>query len=270
MRQSIEIALLVIVVACIPLGAATMPTITVTNKSDSMVQITPIDDANKAPAPLDQISATLPPGAFILTNQTSTPINAVVIFWSYTSNTGVPQQKRFNCDGYINGGMPSTIVRANDSTLITPGGCTMREYFAHMAAGKPMMGGSLFLSRNKSVLDVAETFTTVRITVDSVIFADGRIWGPDTKQYYKTVSATYWAIRSVVEDVTAAKAAGQDISIPLEKIRADTEGRGDEASRLRNSYALSIRHSPNPEGTLKAFSQQPPLPEFQHVGGETK
>lgn len=146
----------------------------------------------------------------------------------------------------------------------------MREYLAHMAAGQPMLGGGLFVSRNRSVLDVADTLTQVRITIDSVIFADGRIWGPDTKQYYKNVSARYWAIRSVVDELATAKAAGQDIQIPAEKIRAETEGKGDEPSRLRNSYANSIRHSPNPEGTLKAFSEQPPLPEFQHVGGETK
>jgi hypothetical protein len=270
MRQSIAFAVLALMVACIPLGAATMPTIIVTNKSDSMIQITPIDDAHKPPAPLDQVSAALPPGSFILTNQTPTQINAVVVLWAYTDTNGTTLQKRFNWDGYINGSIPSVIVRPSDSTLITPGGCTMREYFAHMATGKPMLGGGLLLSRNKSVLDIAGTLTDVRITLDSIIFADGRIWGPDTKQYYKSVSARYWAIRSVVEEVATAKAAGQDISIPAEKIRAETEGKGDEPSRLRNSYANSIRHSPNPEGTLKAFSQQPPLPEFQHLGGETK
>src|SRR5437016_9988371 len=37
------------------LRAVTMPTIVVTNKSDSMVQIMPIEGVHEAPAPLDQI-----------------------------------------------------------------------------------------------------------------------------------------------------------------------------------------------------------------------
>lgn len=270
MRQLIKIALPVLVLACIPLGAATMPTITVTNLSDEMVQITPIDEAHKPPTPLDQISNTLPPGAFILTNQIATPINAVVVLWSYTDSNGASVQKRVNCDGYFGGGVPSAIVAANDSTLITPGGCTMREYFDHMAAHKPMLGGSLFLSRNKSILDIANTLAAVRITVDSVIFADGKIWGTDTQHYYKTVSANYWAIRSVVEEITAARAAGQDVKALLQKIVAEPNGTSGYPSGQRKLCASNIHDSPELEITLKFYSDQPPLPEFQHVGGETK
>jgi hypothetical protein len=270
MYQASKIAAFILGVACIPLGATTMPTIIVTNKSDAMVNITPIDDAHKAPAPLDQISATLPPGAFILTNQTATPINAVVVLWSYTDNKGTTQQRRFNCDGYIGGGIPSIIVSANDSALITPGGCTMREYFAPKAAGKQMLGGKLYSARNQSILDIADSLNTVRITVDSVIFADGRIWGPDSKQYYKTVAATYWAVRSVVDEIANARAAGQDMKIPLERILGEVRAGGDHSSDLRKLCASNIHDSPNPEITLKFYSQQPPLPEFQHIGEQTK
>lgn len=270
MYLTLKIAVFVLMLACIPLGAATMPTIIVTNKSDGMVNITPIDDAHKAPAPLDQISATLPPGAFILINQTATPINAVVVLWSYTDNKGTTQQRRFNCDGYINGGVPSVIVSANDSALITPGGCTMREHFAHKAAGKQMFGGKLYAARNQSILDIADTLTTVQISVDSVIFADGKIWGPDAKQYYKTVSATYWATRSVVDEVSTARAGGQDMKIPLERILSEVQGGGDHSSDLRKLCARNIHDSPNPEATLQFYSQQPPLPEFQHIGEQTK
>lgn len=269
MRHLASVIVLTVILGCIPLGAATMPTVTVTNKSDSLIQITPIDTTHKPPAPLDQISATLPPGAFILTNQTATPINALVVLWSYADKNGSTQQKRFNCNGYLVV-PPSVIVRANDSALIAPGGCTMREYFDHMVAGKPMLGGGLSEARNKSIRDIADTITGVKITVDSVIFVDGRIWGPDTQQYFQTITAAYWAIRSVVEEVSAARTAGQDISIPLEKIRIETQGKGDHSSRLRNSYADSIRHSPNPERALEELSQQPPLPEFQHIRGENQ
>lgn len=269
MRKLIEIALSTLVVACIPLGAATMPPITVTNQSDSLIQLVPIDDAHKAPAPLDQISSTLPPGAFILTNQTATPINVVVVLWSYTDRNGNIQERRFNCDGYIVV-PPSTIVRANDSALISPGGCTMREYFAHLASGKVMVGGDLRASRNKAISDMADSLASVKVTVDCVIFADGRIWGPDSRQYYKAVSATYWAIQSVVEEVSAAMAAGQDMHVPLEKIRAETAGKGDQLSRLKNMYASTIHNSPSPEGTLKHYSGQSPLPEFRHIGEQTK
>ncbi len=265
MHRPIEIWL-VLVVACIPLVAGSMPSIVVTNKSDSMILITPIDEAHTAPPPLDRVSATLPPGTFILTNRTATQINAVVVLWSYTDKGGISQQMRFNCDGYITGGVPTPIVRANDSTLISPGGCTMREYFDHMAAGKPMLGDDLYLARNKSVLDLSSNLATVRLTVDSVIFEDGRIWGPDANKYYKTVSANYWATHSVVEEVSAARAAGQDVRAALEKIAAE----GPRSPAHRRLCASTIHDSPDPEATLRFYIQQPPLPGFQHVGGETK
>jgi len=270
MYRSLKVAVFTLLVACIPSGAATVPTIIVTNKSDAMVKITPIDDAHKAPAPLDQISATLPPGAFILTNQTATAINAVVVLWSYTDNKGTTQQRRFNCDGYINGGVPLPIVSANDSALITPGGCTMREHFAHKAAGKQMLGGKLYAARNQSILDIVGTLTSVQISVDSVIFSDGKIWGPDAKQYYRTVAAAYWATRSVVDEIANAKAAGLDMKIPLERILAEVSDGGGYSSDLRKLCAKNIHDSPNPEVTLQFYSQQPPLPEFQHIGEQTK
>jgi hypothetical protein len=245
-----------------------MPIIDVKNKSDSIIQIVPIDDAHKAPAPLDQIRATLPPGAFILVNQTASPINAVVVLWSYVDKNGNSQPRSMNCDSYI-GGPSDPIVRAKDSTLITPGGCTMREYFAHAAAGKPMLGGDHYAARNRPILDMTDTLTAVHITVDSVIFADGRIWGPDDHLYYKTISANYWAVRSVVEDVSSARAAGQDLKSSLEKIRSETTGKGGQRSFRRKLCADTIHDSPNPEGTLQFYSQQPPLPEFQHIGGGT-
>lgn len=263
MRPSLIMAVLVLMGGRFPSGAATMPTIVVTNKSDSFIQIRPIDESHKAPAPLDQITATLPPGAFIMTNQTAKPINAVVTLWSYIDKNGSSQPRKINCDGYML--VPwVNIVRANDSVLITPGGCTMREYFAHFAAGKPMLGGGLQLSRNKTITDQAGTLTKIQITVDSVIFADGTIWGPDTLHYYRTVAARHWAIQSVVEEVSNAKTAGQDLNIPLDKIRTETQGRGDEPSALRNFYAGIFKG--NPTETLKVYAQQPPLPEFQHIG----
>ena len=269
MRRKMSLTLLAVVLASIPLGAETMPHIVLTNKSDSIIQLTPIDDNHRAPAPLDQISATLPPGAFILINQTSTPINAVVTTWSYLDKDGNAQERKFYCDGFRL--VPAAnIVRANDSTLITPGGCTMREYFAHKAAGKAMFGGSFYAAQNKSIIDIVDTLTTVLITVDSVIFADGRIWGPDKLQYYRTVSSANWAIRSVAQEVSLARNAGQDISTPLSKIRSETEGKNDEPSFFRNQCARTIQDSPNPEGTLTQFTQQSPLPEFRHIGGDTK
>jgi len=173
-----------------------------------------------------------------------------------------------NCDGYL--AVPSEpIVKANDSVLITPGGCTMREHFVHMAAGGAMIANPLRSERNKSVFGIAGNLTEVRITVDSIIFADGRIWGPDALHYYTSVAARYWAVRSVVEEISAARANGLDTKSPLEKIRAETEGKGDQPSYLRRYYAGLLQRSPNPEGTLKLLSEQPVLPEFQHIG-ETK
>ena len=269
MRNALLIIMLALAVNCPGAGAFAMPQVLVTNKSDSYITIVPLDKEHEGqlPSPLDQVSSELPPGSFLLINHRSAPINALVTLWSFVDNEGLSTEKRFNCDGYV--ALPSeSIVKGNDSVLVTLDGCTMREFFLHMAAGGPMLGGNPLRSpRNRDILQKATKLNAVQITIDSAIFADGMIWGPDKRRYYTDIVARCSAIRTVGEEVSNAVSTGQPMAAILEKIGPQaTEGSGGRESYLKRYYAGFLRRSPDPQATLKLYNEQAPLPEFRHVG----
>jgi hypothetical protein len=244
-----------------------MPSITVANKASVLLEIVPLDQthASRIPAPLEPVVSSLPPGSFLLFNHTTTPIAVVVATWSYWNKGGIMQPRKIYCDGFY--GSPAQMqVSANDLALITPDGCVRGEYFAHMAAGKPMFGSPLQSALNKSIVADKDNTASVQISIDSVIFADGGIWGPDTLHYSPAILERYIARQSVVKKIDAAKAAGESMDSHLESIQAEARARKDKPSNLRASIARSLQLSTNREGSLRWLRDQAPPPQFHHIG----
>jgi len=266
--RSIWIGLATFVAVTWTLGAAqTMPSITVANKNSVLLEIIPIDQAHasKIPASLGPVAASLPVGSFLLFNHTGTPITVVVATWSYWDKAGNMQPRKIYCDGFYLS--PADVqVSANDLALVTPDGCVRQEYFAHMAAGKPMLGSPLQSGLNQSLVADRNNTASVQISIDSVIFADGGIWGPDTLRYSPAILERYIARQSVVKEIDTAKAAGENVDSHLESIQAEARARKDKPSNLRAHIARSLQSSTNREGTLKWLREQAPPPQFHHIG----
>jgi hypothetical protein len=250
-----------------PGGAQTMPSITVANKASLLLEVIPLDQAHasRIPASLASVVPSLPPGSFLLFNHTTTPIAVVVAAWSYWDKSGIMQPRRISCDGFYLS-PPDVQVAANDSALITPDGCVRQEYFAHMAAGKPMLGSPLQSVLNQNILAARDNTASVQISIDSVIFADGGIWGPDTLRYSPAILERYIARQSVVKEIDEANAAGESIDSRLESIRAEALSRKDKPSNMRASIARSLQLSTNREGNLRWLRNQAPPPQFHHIG----
>jgi hypothetical protein len=251
----------------VPGEAQTMPSITVANKASTLLEIIPLDQAHASRIPTSLVSAvsSLAPGSFLLFNHTATPITVVVVAWSYWNKEGVMQPRKIYCDGFFLS-PPDVQVRANDSALVTPDGCVKGEYFAHMAAGKPMFGSPLESALNQSLVADKDNTASVQISIDSVIFADGGIWGPDTLRYSPAILERYIARQSVVKEIDAAKAAGENVDSHLESIQAEARSRKDKPSNLRASIARSLQLSTDREGPLRWLRNQAPPPQFHHIG----
>jgi hypothetical protein len=263
MRESKRInCLLVVVLVASTAGVALTPT-TVTNKLSSTIQIIPLDQAHRSDLPreLGQ-SPSIPPGAFLLKNLTDIPITAVVVRWSYLGRDGLSQQGGVNCDGYA--GAPTWIVvRAKDFAFITPRGCNKRERLSPGTLLSP-----LDLQVNTDLIAKLQTASSIAITIDSVIFEDGKIWGPDKEHYYRKIAERFNAAKAVTEEIASAKAAGEDIRSHATRIASQPGPQKDGRSSWVQHYASVLAKSPNPEGTLRAILDQPPLPEFHHIGEE--
>jgi hypothetical protein len=99
--------------------AGVVPHIQVDNKPDSRIEIVPVDDAHRLaiPATLSSADIDLPPGSFILVNNTGAPITAVDVRWNYTDGKGELKQSGITCDAYVVAPLDA-IVKANDLSLI--------------------------------------------------------------------------------------------------------------------------------------------------------
>jgi hypothetical protein len=110
----------------------------------------------------------------------------------------------------------------------------------------------------------------MHLYVDSVIFEDGQIWGPDKFQYYAQIQDRYLAVKNFVAEVAAGRSAGEDMPALLARIRKDAESKTDtptsRASSRRAYYASLLQGSPNPEVMLRQLQAQTPPPTFRHIG----
>jgi hypothetical protein len=125
--------------------------------------------------------------------------------------------------------------------------------------------GSGEITLNKP-LPPTQQIAKVEITLDSVIYDDGQIWGPDTSKFYKQIWERYNAAQAVVKEIAAAKNAGENLDSHFEKIHTEAQTLRDRQSSWKDHYAGLLKRSPNLEGTLKQFQEQAPLPEFRHIG----
>lgn len=235
----------------------------VDNKPSDKIDIIPIDDAHRSRVPPSLADlAGLPAGSFILANRTATSITAVVVRWTYTDLKGNLQQSRINCDAYVFAPL-EPIVNPNDVSLITPHGCVRQDVFPRLTAGGTI--GSP-LHQSTQTHPPADPHATVHLYVDSVVFEDGRIWGPDKLDYTSEINDRYAAVRKFVSEVTVAKDAGESMPSLLSRIRGDVQGKTDKPSSRRAYYAGLLQRSPNPEGTLQQLKAQTSPPPFRHIG----
>jgi len=249
------------------LEAGVTPTIQVDNKPDARIEIVPIDDAHRTRVPrsLSDLSLALPPGSFILVNRREVSITAVVVRWTYTDADGELTHRGINCDAYIFAPL-DPIVAANNLSLVTPYGCTKEELFSRLATGKVI--GSPLVPFVKPVSP--DPNSTIHVYLDSVIFEDGQILGPDEFQYYREIQDRHSAVQKFVDEVAVGRAAGDDMPSLLARIRNDAQSRPDispsKASSRRAYYAGLLQRSPDPEVTLKQLQAQVPPPTFRHIG----
>jgi hypothetical protein len=250
------------------LGAGVVPETQVDNEPDPRIEIVPVDSAHSSsiPASLSALSAKIPPGAFLLVNHTGTPITAVDVRWHYPADDGELKRSAITCDAYAFAPL-DPIVRANGSSLRTPYECTKEELFPRLATGGIL--GSPLAPAGKPLAVAPQT--TIHIYLDSVIFGDGLISGPDKLQYYLQIQDRYLAVKSFVAEVAAGRGAGEDLPTILARVLGDARSKTDagssKSSQRRAYYAGLLQRSPSPEGTIEQLRQQVAPPTFSHIGG---
>lgn len=270
-RVYIVLPAVVMMLVAASLGAGIMPLTQIDSKPDARIDIIPIDEEHSSaiPGSLKSLPLSFPPGSFLLVNRTGTPITAVDVRWNYTDDKGQLKQRGITCDAYAFAPL-DPIVEAHDLSLITPYGCTRQSLFAHLGTGNFIGGSPLAATAGAPVS--ADLTATIHLYIDSAIFADGQICGPDKFQYFLQIQDRYLAVKNFVAEVEAGRNAGENLTTLLTRVRNDARSKADtgssRASSRRAYYAGLLLRSPNAEGSLQQLKAQVPPPAFVHTGGQ--
>lgn len=254
----------------VQLSAQSAPLLTVMSRPDSRFEIIPADTAHAAalPASLVRQLGSLPTGSFVLRNRTGKAITALVVDWTFTDANGNSRQHKLTTDAYY---LPIdwTVVKPWGVLLVTPSGYASENQFQQLGTSgvlDPLPRMSLTMAGDKAKAAIAY----VALAIDSVIFEDGSICGPDKHRYYLALLTR----RSVLDGLSAefkdAKNAGEDFKAHLEKLRHEPLKTNDQRSAHRRSYVDLLQRNPDPEGLLKKLELQAALPEFHHIGEESQ
>ena len=151
--------------------------------------------------------------------------------------------------------------------LVTPYSCTKEEYFLNLEPNA--LFGSPLDPTKLTKVPAPESVSEIRITVDSVIFADGEIWGEDKFDYSTEIQERYFAAQEIVSEVTAATETGEVVKERLVKIHNAAAQKTGRRSFHRANYAALLQRSPNLNGTIE-FLRGMTRPSFHHASGDNQ
>ena len=235
---------------------------TVVNSSpDRMFRVVPVSDSN-LPTELKPVSSRIPPGSFLIFNDTDSPIMTIIAKWSFTDSTGKAKQLALICDGFA--GIPHrTMVEPHEYLLMTPRGCAASSVFSRLASGTTV--GTTLDTPNLSVA-TWQSLSDIYVDVDAVIFNNGEIRGTDSYAYSKKIADRHGAQQAIVKEL-ADSPSNEESSARLDKVRLRVGMNQDSFSQSMAEWARRLKHSPNINNTLKVLSTQT-IPSFRHTRGD--
>lgn len=264
MRTNVLLGLLTLGALTIICSAQMNPNLIVANKRSQHVEIVALDSSARpyVSAEIEKIFDRLPPGSFLLNNKTSEPITAIVTTWDYVDNEGLPRQIRLNCDAYLAAPL-EPLVYANETSLITPYSCASQRIFERLERGA-VIGSPLEPNIGRSFSP--DLRSPIHIYVDSLVYRNGDVWGPDNLKYYEVIQERHAEVNNFVTELTTTRARGTDLPTALSRIEDDASVKHDKAQTRRKYLVKLLRASPNPEGTLEQLRNHPKPPNFRHIG----
>jgi hypothetical protein len=244
------------------LEAQQMPTVRMPASPTPNVAVTPFDAAQ---FPLfarffTADNAVLQPASFVLTNNSKKAIVAIDVELVTAGSNGEGEMHySFHSDKFQSPGK-GPVVAANDRLLVAPG-LFIRESALNSEGGLAVIdfGGSL-VARFSAVAQIG-------INIDSLIFEDGEVDGPNQKRYTDELLARQVAANTIVQVVQNALKDGQQPSAALSGLVSAPQRAGDFVGKWEALFAQKLLKAPNIEAGLASFENLPSLPKFYRTDG---
>lgn len=203
--------------------------------------------------------APLKKASFWLANNSDRPIVAIATKWSVASSDGTIKIKRFTADSFlVTDARP--VVAAHSRLLVAPKLWVPEERLADYVASP------YFANVQRAGLQrTAEEFERsgdVMVEVDSVIFSDGEVVGPNRMGFDAEITGRKAAARAVLAVLASAGQGGRDQRAALARIASSPILKSDRSSVWQHRFAQQFLHSPSIENTARYLEQLPSVPTF--------
>jgi hypothetical protein len=211
--------------------------------------------------------------SIVLKNESSKDIVGVAVRWVMTSRTGQSRTTMQSFDSFgTSVAARQPVIPAGTELIATPNGFQHVRVISRggLISGFSAAGGvSTFgFGRGQLVriddLDLAQHVTAM---VDTVIFEDGRVIGPDESHLVDYINAMDAALKTLVRNVRDAISNGRDLDELLRNIasaRRSTDPRSDPAGFWMNREAEFLLRFPVEQraGRIDQLEHLPPPPLF--------
>lgn len=200
------------------------------------------------------------PASFVLTNLSNRAIVALSIEWSYTSEDGRTGQG-FVKTSSLNTKSPA-VLKPHARLFVGP-----KVFVSESSTSTPHIGQRLEALDGHLALRAANA-TQITATIDTIIFEDGELVGPNKSQYDAEIQSQKIAADQIASKVRSAQSQGQDPTPTLKQIAAATmESKSDFLGLWSSLYArqlLNAEDSSSFDARLAGMEQTPtPLKIFR-------
>lgn len=254
---------LFVVVLLARLDAQMTPSVNLITKPTSRFDVVLADAAHRdslPPSLLPQLTI-LPPGSFVIRNKTEKAITAMLVVWIFTDADGKSREHPLNSDAYY---LPNdwVVVKPLSVLLLTPMGYATQDQFQRLASSDildplPRVSGPKAIDTNR--------ITSISVSLDSVIFEDGAIFGPDQRKYYLQLMTRRSVLHELSAEFKEAKTHGENFPTHLQKVMNVNRTSRNDRELMRFKLAAMFQNHPEPERLMERLESRPPLPEFHHI-----
>jgi hypothetical protein len=152
-------------------------------------------------------AAVLKPLSFVVTNNSDRPIMAIVTIWNVTDSRGKTRSLKLASDSYLLAEL-LPVLAAHGSALVLP--------FQVITDSDPRVGSDLKLER--TIADFSDA-VAVDVSLDSVIFQDGEVVGPNTSRMDENIRDRTQAATELVALLAQVKNRGESVPAFLREMK---------------------------------------------------
>jgi len=201
----------------------------------------------------------LQPASFWLTNNSDKPIVGIATRWVVSNSDGTAHTKLFTADSYLNTrALP--VVGSHARLLVAP-----RIWLQEGRLGEYAASPYFADVQRTGLRRIADEFAnakSVMVEVDSVIFSDGEVAGPNRMGLDREIAGRGSAAQAVLNVLREAGPGESDSRTALLRLVSKPVVRSDKSDVWQHRFAEQLLHSPSMANAAAYLRNLPSAPAF--------